>query len=92
VTVLDTADTTDFAPSKLRVILPQMPAIALLAVGVDRLNTKPTPKQAPQNMPGVTMTNVEHYYDQPYVPPETFTDELPAFLRKNLAGGDYAFQ
>lgn len=61
-------------------------------VAIDHLNGKPVPKVALINMLEVTSPNVDHYYDQLYVSPEKFIDELPALIRKNLASGDYSFQ
>ena len=57
-----------------------------------RCRARQVPKLAMFIMPQITKDNVAHYYDQLYVSPEKFLDQLPALVVKNLASGDYAFQ
>ena len=61
-------------------------------VAVDHIQGKPVPAVAMFIMPQITKDNVAHYYDQLFVHPQKFLDELPALVRKDLADGHYAEQ
>ena len=61
-------------------------------VAIDAAEGKPVPKEALFIMPEITKSNVAHYYQQMFVAPQKFIDDLPALVNKNLASGHYAEQ
>lgn len=61
-------------------------------VAVDHLQGKPVPQVGLLDMPSITKTNVDHYYDQLYTDPAKFLAALPALVRKDVADGNYAYQ
>ena len=63
-----------------------------MQVAIDQVQGRPVPKLAMFIMPQITKSNVAHYYDQMYVHPDKFTQDLPALIKKNLAAGTYADQ
>ncbi len=60
-------------------------------VAVDHIQGKPVPAVAMFIMPQITKDNVGHYYDQLYVHPQKFLDDLSGIVRKNLVWGKYAY-
>ncbi|HEY1973772.1 MAG TPA: substrate-binding domain-containing protein [Pseudonocardia sp.] len=63
-----------------------------LAAAVKSLRGQPVPKKALCQMPPLTRTTVNRYYDQLYGNPKEFLTQLPTLIERNLAPGNYANQ